>query len=380
MRSQLRVAILADPVFDHLTGKANGRPLGNEASWLPAIADRLLDQASLTIHWISLARDLREKRLFESGRHRFIEIPAFPKSLDTWVSYRVARRRLLNALGNTPYDLVHCWGSESPYPSVLGHTGLPTLLSMNGILGHLFKLGALPDSAWWKRQARHEEKWLTRADHITVESEWAALALAGLGRTEAVSVLPYGVNPSFYQLTWDPDFEHPYILFAGTLCHGKGFDTLMEALKQLPARNWTCKVAGDGPLRDALLSSGIPNCQWLGQLAWSEYRGILARAALMVLPTRGDSHPNVIKEARVVGLPVITTEAGGQAEYLAPGGNCNFTKVGDSRDLAGLIDTHMSHPERWRAAGAIHHPEDRQALDCNLTAQRLAELYHQLSS
>jgi glycosyltransferase involved in cell wall biosynthesis len=377
---RLKVALLADAVLDSLDGSAAGRPDGFAASWLPSCAEALIQRDDLDITWISLVRGLAARRESTRGRHRFIELPAFPVSIDTWLGYRMARGKLLREIRAANPDVVHCWGTESPYPSVLGHLACPAILSLNGLLGKLKALKLLPAGTWWQRQARFESAWLKRADAIMVESDWTrreVLKQVG-GATTFLAV--YGVHPSFYRLRWDADSNPPYLLFAGTLSHAKGADLLLDALALLPDRRWICRIAGEGPLHESLISRGIPGIDWLGSLAWPEYQEVLRHASCLVLPTRADSHPNVVKEARVVGLPVITTCQGGQAGYLIPGGNALLLDYPDAASLARAMDGWMSDRQHLLAAGKVGHREDRERFESSTTAATFAEAYHAVVS
>jgi glycosyltransferase involved in cell wall biosynthesis len=373
---RLKVALLADAVLGSLDGGATGRPDGFAASWLPSCAEALIRREDLEITWISLVRGLPRRRESSRGTHRFIELPAFPVSADTWLGYRMARGKLLNEIRLAAPDIVHAWGTESPYPSVLGHLSCPAVLSLNGILGTLDELKLLPAGRWWQRQVGFEKKWLKRADAVLVESAWTQERVRKQVGEAKIFLAPYGVHPSFYRLAWCPDPEMPYLLFAGTLSHGKGLDLLLDALALLPERQWICRIAGDGPLRDSLVSRQIPGVEWMGSLAWPEYQEVLRRASCLVLPTRADSHPNVVKEARVVGLPVITTRQGGQAEYLIDGGNALLLDHPDAASLARTMDGWMNDPQGLRSAGKTGYREDRERFESSATANAFAGAYH----
>jgi glycosyltransferase involved in cell wall biosynthesis len=376
IHAPLKVALLADAVLSSLDRGATGRPDGSAASWLPSCAEALTNREDLEITWISLVRGLSHRRESSRGRHRFIELPAFPVSVDTWLGYRVARRKLLTEIRVAAPDLVHVWGSESPYPSVLGFLSCPAVLSLNGILATLNGLNLLPTGRWWQRQAAFERVWLKQADAILVESEWTQKEVRSRLGEAKTFLAPYGVHPSFYGLEPSPDLETPYLLFAGTLSQGKGLDLLLDALELLSDRRWVCRIAGDGPLRATLISRRIPGVEWLGSLAWPEYQEVLRRASCLVLPTRADSHPNVVKEARVVGLPIITTRQGGQADYLIEGENALLLDHPDAASLARAMDAWMRDPQLLRATGEKGHREDRRRFESSATAAAFAGAYH----
>jgi glycosyltransferase involved in cell wall biosynthesis len=312
------------------------------------------------------------------GPHCFRELSRFPVMIDTWFNYHFARARLHSALRRHPCDVVHCWGTESPYPSVLGWSGARTLLAMNGVLNSLATRNVLPEGWWWKRQVRHEARWLGRADAVSVESKWAAAEAQKVVPSVPVSIVPYGVDPAFFATRWEPDRENPYLLFAGTLCRGKGFDTLISALERLGTRTWTCKVAGQGPLYHPAMRRRLARMEWLGSLRWEDYREVLRHASCLVLPTRADSNPNVIKEARVVGLPVVTTSEGGQADYLRDRENSWLIAPGDAAELAAVLHACMSEPLALTRVGRIGWEEDRNRFESRQTVSRFMALYRSL--
>jgi len=84
-----------------------------------------------------------------------------------------------------------------------------------------------------------------------------------------------------------------------------------------------------------LQKSAPPNICWLGRKSAEETAQYMSKAWCLALPTRADTSPNVVKEARVIGLPVITTLHGGQASYVREGEDGYFVECGD---VNGLID------------------------------------------
>jgi glycosyltransferase involved in cell wall biosynthesis len=376
----VRVAILADAVFDQLGGSASGRPDGRAATWLPAFADELLRQEGISVLWLSLSRHLPAPCENALGQHRFVELPGPPVSVDTWLSYRLARSRLLDVLRGESIDVLHCWGSESAYPSVLGAIAKPSLLSLNGVIASLVSRDVLPEGRWWKRQAAHERRWLPKADRVAVESRWAAEEVGKVAPGVATSIIPYGVHPSFYPLTWEPDPEDPYVLFAGTLSRGKGLDVLLDALALLPDRSWSCRIAGDGPLAGELEKRALPRVSALGSLDWPQYQEVLRKAWMLVLPTRADAHPNVIKEARVLGLPVLASAEGGHSGFLSDGGNSWILPDLTPRALAEQLDRRMADLSALKAAGAVNHAGDRQLFESRRCAVEFATLYREMAA
>jgi glycosyltransferase involved in cell wall biosynthesis len=157
-------------------------------------------------------------------------------------------------------------------------------------------------------------------------------------------------------------------------------DLLAEAMMLLSAPNWECRLAGEGNLRADIEPLGIPGLRFLGNLAWDRLREELRHASCIVLPTRADTSPNVIKEARVVGLPVITSSHGGQAGYIIDGENGLIVNPLDAENLAKSLSTLMENPKLAQSMGATRHMEDRDYLLSSRTAQSFAKLYRELAS
>jgi glycosyltransferase involved in cell wall biosynthesis len=213
---------------------------------------------------------------------------------------------------------------------------------------------------------------------VTCESQW------GIGKVKEVCPdldvrqVEYGVHPSFYNLQWTPDDKQPYALYSGSIDSRKGVEILLDAVETIPDRAWRLKLAGDGPLREALKARGIPGVEWLGLLVWEDLQRELSQARCVVLPTRADTSPNVVKEARVMGLPVVTTIHGGQSGYIYDGENGIIVNPLEPSGLAHALQKLMSNPELARKMGANHHAKDRAYLLPSNTARGFTETYDEL--
>jgi glycosyltransferase involved in cell wall biosynthesis len=70
----------------------------------------------------------------------------------------------------------------------------------------------------------------------------------------------------------------------------------------------------------------------------------MARATLMIFPTRADVSPNAVKEALVAGLPVVASQVGGIPDYLVHGKNGFLFPVGDLNGFIRAIKDACAHP------------------------------------
>ena len=82
------------------------------------------------------------------------------------------------------------------------------------------------------------------------------------------------------------------------------------------------------------------------------------------MPTYSDTGPTVIKEARVVGLPIVTTTGAGAACYVKEGESGFVTAPGDRDALAAGVTVTL---ETWAEMVHVFQlipflPETRKAL------------------
>jgi glycosyltransferase involved in cell wall biosynthesis len=106
----------------------------------------------------------------------------------------------------------------------------------------------------------------------------------------------------------------------------------------------------------------------------------MAKAWCLVHPTRADTSPNCVKEARVIGLPVVTTTEGGQTQYVEHGKSGFIHQPGD---VEGLIQGVLTVTRDWEtslAMGAHGQAECRAKLHPTRTATRLLELYQRTAA
>src|SRR5690606_26756791 len=70
-----------------------------------------------------------------------------------------------------------------------------------------------------------------------------------------------------------------------------------------------CVVIGEGPLRTSL-EQRFPHAQFLGELPRSSTLSWICAASALVAASTNEGAPTVIREARSLGTPVWTAEAG----------------------------------------------------------------------
>jgi glycosyltransferase involved in cell wall biosynthesis len=375
----LRVAILADFPLSALEGGATGRGGGQGCTWLPQLAECFAHYPEFEIHWVILDRKGNSPATFKANGQTFHRIKGSSVSLDLVLGNLPTRWTIWAFLQKLKPDIVHAWGTELIYPAALRDFKSPTILSMQGVLTEYQRIGGLPDDWRWRRMVANEPGMIRSATIVTSESEWGISKVKKVHPTAECRLVEYGVHLRFYELPWNPDPKTPYLLYVGGSGTRKGFDVLLDALERLPDRAWELRLAGDDEMRREVEARGLKNVRCLGLLPWDAMQKELQGAWAFVLPTRGDTSPNSVKEARVIGLPVITTRHGGQSGYIRDGVNGRIVDPLDASHLAEAVTDVMSSIDRARSLGAGHHEEDRAYLHPERTAEGFATIYRELA-
>lgn len=373
----MKIAILANfPLHVIPDFGSDYFPQGHYATWLPQLANAWADFPDLEIHWITLNRQVGSPREVRWKNQTFHIFPTTTKFRSATLFAR--DRKAINAcLAEIQPQLVHGWGTEDVYALAAVTSGFPNLVSMQGILSHLVLKGR--SSLHSLLLALFELYILRKADTITVESAWGRDLILQRKRAAEVHLVEYGVQDRLMDTPWQPDPCKPSALFIGTITPGKGIQDAIAAFGNPSLSNAELWIAGSGDpgYVESLRAASPPHVKWMGRLSPDKIAELLCRAWCLVLPTRADTSPNVVKEARVVGLPVVSTPCGGQTTYIEHGKNGFLVEPRDIGSLTKALCHLLSDWKTCEAAGRHLHEEHRLALHPRRTAENFAVLYRQ---
>jgi glycosyltransferase involved in cell wall biosynthesis len=371
------IAIFADFPLGVLDGPMVGHEGGQAATWLPQLAMAWQNQSEFEIHWFVLGHKLKHSRTIQKWGQTFHQIPSPSISasllLGRWPQ-RLAFRRLFCLIKP---DLVHCWGTENLFGAALLEFDGPSILSMQGIIHTIYKTGDLKGWRWWLFK-HWEPKSLRRASLVTCESKWGFDRLEEILPGKPQRRIEYGVNPSYYDVPWAPSSSTPEFLYAGSLSKAKGVDILLEMLRGHPRRSWKLVIAGGGYLQEALRSLNDPMVEVLGIIKTPELQSRMARAWALIHPSRADTSPNVVKEARVIGLPVIGSPHGGHAEYIKHGKDGFIVDSDNPDNWFNACDKICNDYNMCRSMGAKNHKWYREHFRSEKTADEFLKIYREM--
>jgi glycosyltransferase involved in cell wall biosynthesis len=348
-------------------------PAGHYATWLPPLAEATAQEDGIERLWITLSEDISERKEAVFWNQTFIALPSRKKGRASSF-FKEDRAAIAAALRQINPDLVHGWGTEDVYALAAATSGFPFIISMQGILTH-YVLHSRSD-ARTLFQALLEFFILRKTKMLTCESRWAKSILRRRAPHAEITCIEYGAHPDFFNASWQPDPERPAVLFVGTLVARKGIQDVLKAFQSPRLKESELWVAGNGPLEDK--EGTPPNVKWLGRLDRSQLIAKMAKAWCLVLPTRADTSPNVVKEARVMGLPVVTTPCGGQSDYIEEGRNGFLVEPGDIANLTDRLHRLLSNYEFCRQRGKDDWEQDRSLFRTDLMAEKFRHLYRDL--
>lgn len=374
----MNVAILADFPL-HVIPEFAGRlqPRGHYATWLPQLCEAFASAEDLELHWIVLSREFQAPKEIEWNRQTFHILPTRPKGR-ALSFFRADRAAIRECLARIQPDLVHGWGFEDVYALAAACSGFRHLVSIQGLFSHYILKNRMNPRDYF--QALVELFVLFKAKRMTAESAWARRVALRRVPWAHIDVVEYGVPYHFLDTPWQPDPEKPVAIFVGSVTPRKGIQDAVAAFRSArlsSAELWV--VGGGGPWAAKLRETAPPNVKWLGRLSSEETARMLSRAWCFVIPTRADTGPSVVKEARVVGLPVVSTPCGGQTSYIRHGENGYLIPPGDVDGLAEALGGMLCDFARCKEMGARFHQEDRAALDPRLTAAKFLRLYAEMA-
>jgi glycosyltransferase involved in cell wall biosynthesis len=186
----------------------------------------------------------------------------------------------------------------------------------------------------------------------------------------------------------DPD-KPVIIVSVGRAVEKKGYDTLLQALAQLPAGlAWRFQHIGGGEglpaLKDLASRLGIADrVTWKGALAQEEVLAHYRNADLFALACRiaddgdRDGLPNVLVEASSQRLPCVSTTISGIPELITDGENGLLVEPDDPQALAAALARAITNPALRQALGEAAEQRVRAHFDHHSSIGQLVDLFEQ---
>lgn len=250
-------------------------------------------------------------------------------------------------------DVIHLFGLENPFSTILGHTEKPVVVHLQGILGPydnaFFPQDINSNSFIWPPTVR---EWVWRNGYRFAKKELHILAIKEaelfkrtkffMGRTAfdyqvsqlmSPSSLYFKVNealrPSFYLNAGKWNHSSKKFIITSTISETvyKGLDLILKTaalLKKETKIEFEWQVVGIKNSSSLVrffehflfINSSDVNVRYLGVLTAEQIAEHCLQSSVYVHPSYIDNSPNSVCEAQLLGMPVIATNVGGVSSLI----------------------------------------------------------------
>lgn len=272
-------------------------------------------------------------------------------------------RQLIHIIKKKKVSLVHARSRAPAWSAWIAarYCGVPFVTTFHGVYG---------SKNWLKRCYN---KVMTRGDTVIAVSNSMAEHVMNTYKFDhsKLTIIPRGVDMSLFseeavrapkviELTqqWRlPDDCGPVILMPARLTRGKGHHVLLDALKQMPHRNFMAVLLGDDGQNSPYykeLEAKIAEYNLGGNVRFASSTRDMAEAyhlaSVVVCPTiQPEAFGRVPIEAMAMGCAVIASDHGGAQETVQNGDTGYLVPSGDVEQLAGAIGHCLSMDEETRS-------------------------------
>ena len=177
---------------------------------------------------------------------------------------------------------------------------------------------------------------LRRGDKIQVVSRWIKSELLQLGIDQekifvvpsAITFRPYRFSSPMAQDDFRGQMQIPssvkLCLFVGRLTYQKNIPMLLDIIRSVLSKRKDVVfiIIGDGAERKKIIEFRVKNkeiaaaVRFMGQVSYEQIGKMYAIADLLLVTSRYEGLPRVVREAAASGLPVVTTNMSGVNEVV----------------------------------------------------------------
>lgn len=190
-----------------------------------------------------------------------------------------------------------------------------------------------------------------KAYKVIVPSQYLKKIVLGWGVDEKqIEVVYNSVGVSNYTISSEA-VKKELILSVGRLVSWKGFEVLIEAVKDLfeVNKDFELKILGSGPDKDKLIKKcenlGISRVPCIKSVPHLDVVDYMSQAGMFVLNTSYEGLSHTILEAFAAGVPVITTNIGGNPELIKDGENGLLVEYNNKEQLKEAILKLYNNPD-----------------------------------
>ena len=308
-------------------------------------------------------------------------VTRFPMRRSVSLTDFVAVRRVLEHLGTTTPDVLHCHGAKGgAYGRLIAawlgrRRPIASIYAPHG--GSLHYDQTSLEGRFYFRVERMLERVTDALIHVSAYEAGIYRDKIGIPRCRAAVIRNGLREEEFVPVT--PRNDARDLLFLGMLRDLKGVDLFLEAIARIEAvhgRKLTAHVVGQAeePGRYESLSRSLGIADRVVFSDPMPTRQAFASARLIVVPSRAESMPYVVLEAIAAGMPIVATDVGGIPEIFGPAAG-ELVPPGDAAALAGAIDAALADPPHTDSEAAARRAWLHPRFNISTMQSRVEALY-----
>jgi len=288
-------------------------------------------------------------------------------------------------------DIIHIHGTENPFGCIMGAINIPIVLSIQGnctVYNHKFfigieskfasekKLYLLSPFTWLfnksynhqfknssVKSSKREQQNLKNCNNIIGRTDWDKRITRVLAPQSKYYHNDEILRDLFFHKEWKKN-NHKTFIIHSTIGEGifKGFETVCQSIYLLTKTGFDIEWRVAGVSADGLLCKVVKNklkdkypvkgLILLGNINEQKLSEKMLEADLYVMPSHIENSPNSLCEAMILGMPCITTLAGGSSSLLKDKIEGIVIQDGDPWSLAGAILELYRDPELAQSYGS----------------------------
>jgi glycosyltransferase involved in cell wall biosynthesis len=360
------------------------------APWISSLADKLVKDHGLSITFLNyqprLPSDIIQK---EQGGMKYVFLKSPVPKMDHLGFFKKRVSILKNYLleHRSEYDLIHIHGSEHQYEAAVAGTGIPHVLSMQGVISEcLKKLTKKWDYThlnWWM-SSKYEKKYVPQITDFICRTHFDSGFVKEMNPGAKIHENWEMIREEFFQ---DLGSDIPKrLLYMGGTHPIKGIQLMLPAFNEIRKKHDVkLQILGsaDASAIAALIEKeGLSAIQEgdIELLGFQDVNGVVRAmnsSYALVHTSLIDNSPNSVCEAQVAGLPVVSTNVGGISSLIEHGKTGLLTQTNASdiaEKVCQLIENKELHSKIKHESKAMARPRH----DGNLIAERTLGIYQRI--
>jgi len=250
------------------------------------------------------------------------------------------------------YDIAHGFNVPSAF-AMRTARAKKRVLSIHGVFSD--QVDALHSSVLSNISSITEENALKWADKLTTDSKITQKAYKEkLGLD--FEYLPSPIDTAMLDNIQNVEKKNKQIAYVGRDSHEKGIDIL---------RGIESQVKG--------------NIVYCTDLPWQKAMSVLKSSTILVVPSRMESLPTIIKEAFYLKIPVIATNVGGIPELIINKKNGILVEPEDPQSLLSEVNSLLANPEQMNKLAKAAFDFVNENMTWDVWLSKYVNLYDSLS-